>query len=54
MTLAWFVIWIVANSVGDRAPLLTDPVNIWTGSLILAVALDLGRQHAQPPRRSKQ
>lgn len=53
MTLIWFIVWVTANSTGDHAPLLTDPVNVWTGSLILAVALDLGRQHAPRPRRSK-
>lgn len=46
MTLVWFVVWLIANNVGDREPLLADPVNIWAGALLLAVALDLGRQHA--------
>ena len=46
MTIVWFVVWLVANFVGDREPLLTDPVNVWTGALLLAIALDLGRQHA--------
>ncbi len=46
MTLIWFVVWLVANLVGDREPLLTDPVNVWMGTLLLAAALDLGRQHA--------
>lgn len=45
MTLIWFVVWLVANLIGDSEPLLTDPVNWWTGTLLLAVALDLGRQH---------
>lgn len=43
MTLLWFIIWLVANVVGDPEPLQLDPVNIWTGTLILAVALDLNR-----------
>lgn len=43
MTLLWFVVWLIANIVGDSEPLELDPVNIWTGSLILAVALDLNR-----------
>jgi hypothetical protein len=43
MTLLWFVIWLVANIVGGSEPLDLDPVNVWTGSLILAVALDLNR-----------
>ena len=54
MTLIWFVVWLIANSIGDHAPLLTDPVNTWTGTLILAIALDLARQHARLPRRSEQ
>ena len=53
MTLVWFVVWLVADLVGDRAPLLTDPVNAWTATLILAVALDLARQHARLPRSSE-
>ena len=46
MTLIWFVIWLIANTIGDSEPLTSDPVNVWAGTLILAVALDLGRQHA--------
>ncbi len=49
MTLLWFVVWLVFNLVGDREPLEFDPVTVWPGWLLLAVALDLGRQHA--PRR---
>ena len=44
--IAVFVIWLIANNVGDNEPLLFDPVNAWTGTLILAIALDLARQHA--------
>ncbi len=46
MTLVWFIIWLIANVVGDNAPLTADPVNWWAGTLILTVALDLSRQHA--------
>ena len=46
MTLIWFVIWLIANTIGDSEPLTVDPVNVWAGTLILVVALDLGRQHA--------
>ena len=46
MTLIWFVVWLVANLVGDEEPLVFDPVNVWAATLILAAALDLGRQHA--------
>jgi hypothetical protein len=45
MTLVWFVVWLVANVWGDDEPLQFDPVNWWAGTLILAAALDLGRQH---------
>lgn len=47
MTVIWFIVWIVANSVGSHEPLLFDPVNVWTATLILAVALDLGASHAR-------
>ncbi len=53
MTLIWFVIWLIANTIGDSEPLTFDPVNVWAGSLILAVALDLGRQHAPGGSRPK-
>lgn len=46
MTLIWLVIWLIANNIGDHEALSADPVNVWAGTLILAVALDLGRQHA--------
>jgi hypothetical protein len=45
VTLLWFLVWVISNAIGDYEPLLTDPVNVWTWTLILAVALDLGRQH---------
>jgi hypothetical protein len=45
MTLIWFVIWLVSNVAGDNAPLVFDPVNWWAGTLLLALALDLARQH---------
>ena len=46
MTLIWFVVWLIANNIGDHEPLTADPVNWWTGLLLLAVALDLGAHHA--------
>ena len=46
MTLVWLIVWLIANNVGGHEPLALDPVNVWTGTLILAIALDLGRQHA--------
>jgi hypothetical protein len=55
VTLIWFVIWLIANNIGDYEPLAIDPVNVWAGTLILAIALDLGRQHAagSKPARSR-
>lgn len=47
MTFVWFVIWLIANIVGAHEPLLLEPVNAWTATLILAVALDLGAAHAR-------
>ena len=46
MTLVWFIVWLIANLIGDDEPLTFDPVNWWAGTLILAAALDLSRQHA--------
>jgi hypothetical protein len=42
MTFIWFIVWLIANLVGAREPLLSD----WTSTLILAVALDLSAAHA--------
>lgn len=53
MTLLWFVIWLLWNVVGDEEPLTFDPVNWWAGTLLLALALDLGRQHAPPITRKQ-
>jgi hypothetical protein len=52
VTLVWFVVWLIADIVGDRESLRFDPVNWWAATLILVVALDLARQHA--PERAKQ
>jgi len=49
VTFIWFVVWLVADNVGAREPLTADPVNVWAGALILAVALDLGRAHVSAP-----
>jgi hypothetical protein len=46
MTLIWFIIWLVANTIGGAEPLEADPVNAWAATLILAVALDLTAAHA--------
>jgi len=49
VTLIWFVIWLIADVLGNPAPLVFDPVNWWVGTLLLAIALDLGSQHARRP-----
>jgi hypothetical protein len=41
VVLIWFVVWFIADLIGDREPLLLDPVNLWAGLLLLALALDL-------------
>ena len=46
MTLLWFIVWFVSNLIGDAEGLDFDPVNAWAATLILAIALDLARQHA--------
>lgn len=48
MTLIWLVVWLISNVIGDHEPLLFDPVNWWTGTLLgtCAIAIDLSRQHA--------
>ena len=51
MTLIWFVVWLIADNIGDREPLLFDPLNVWAWTLILAVALDLSGSHARGGRR---
>ena len=42
MTFLWFIFWLICNNIGGNEPLLFDPVNGWTGTLILAIAVDLG------------
>lgn len=51
MTVLWFIVWLITDTVGDREPLLFDPVNIWTATLIAAIALDLGAAHARTPTK---
>ena len=43
MTFVWLVIWFIANIIGGSELLKLDPVNAWTATLILAVAIDLNR-----------
>ena len=47
MTVLWFIVWLIANTAGGHEPLLLNPVNVWTATLILAVGLDLGAAHAR-------
>lgn len=56
MTVLWLIVWFIADQLGGREPLLFNPVNAWTATLILAIALDLGAAHARggsDPRRSR-
>ncbi len=46
MTLVWLVVWFIADRIGGREPLELEPVNLWTGLLVLAIALDLSAAHA--------
>ena len=43
MTLLWFIVWLIADLIGDRESLLFAPPNVWTATLILAIALDINR-----------
>jgi hypothetical protein len=51
VTILWFIVWLIANTMGDHEPLRFDPVNVWTATLILAIALDINRP--QVIRRGK-
>jgi hypothetical protein len=51
VTLIWLLIWFIWDLVGDNEPLLFDPVNVWAGTLILAIGLDLGSLRALPAKR---
>jgi hypothetical protein len=50
MTLVWFVVWLIANNIGDHEALLLNPPNVWAATLILAVALDINRPPGVPRR----
>jgi hypothetical protein len=52
MTILWFVVWLIANSIGTHEPLLFDPVNGWTATLILAIGLDLSAAHTRINKRN--
>ncbi|MHB1568572.1 MAG: hypothetical protein ACYCXW_08160 [Solirubrobacteraceae bacterium] len=53
MTVLWFIVWLIANNIGGHEPLLFDPVNIWAGTLLAAIALDLSAAHARPMQRNR-
>jgi hypothetical protein len=53
MTLIWFVVWFIANLIGGNEPLTFDPVNGWTGTLLFAIAVDLGGSHARRGEKAK-
>lgn len=53
MTLIWLIVWFIADNVGHGESLLFDPVNVWTATLILAVALDLSASHARAKPRGR-
>lgn len=46
MTVIWFIVWLIADLIGDAEGLTFDPVNFWAGWLLLALALDLAAAHA--------
>ena len=52
MTLIWFVIWLICTLIGDAEVLMFAPVNWWAGTLLLAIAVDLSRQHVALPSKS--
>jgi hypothetical protein len=50
MTIVWFVIWLIADLIGDREPLRFDPLNWWAATLLLVIALDINRPQVLPRR----
>jgi hypothetical protein len=53
MTILWFIVWLIANSVGGHEPLVFNPVNAWTATLILAIGLDLAAAHARGTQKGR-
>jgi hypothetical protein len=51
VTIAWFVVWLIANLIGDHEALRFDPVNWWAATLILAIAVDVNRPHVVGRRK---
>jgi hypothetical protein len=50
MTIIWFVVWLVANNIGDHEALRFDPLNWWAATLLLVIALDINRPKVLPRR----
>jgi hypothetical protein len=46
MTLVWFIVWLISNTIGDNEALTFAPVNFWAGALLFSLAVDLSAQHA--------
>ena len=53
MTILWFIVWVIANNVGGHEPLLFNPVNAWTATLVLALGLDLAGAHARTTQKAR-
>ena len=53
MTILWFIVWLIANNVGGHEPLLFNPVNAWTATLILAAGLDLAAARARVGQKGR-
>ncbi|HET7856616.1 MAG TPA: hypothetical protein VFL41_09180 [Gaiellaceae bacterium] len=45
MTLLWFVVWLIADLIGDEEGLTFNPVNFWAGALLFSIAVDLSKTH---------
>jgi hypothetical protein len=43
VTIAWFIVWLIASLIGGTEPLELEPPNGWTATLVLAFALDVNR-----------
>jgi hypothetical protein len=43
VTILWFIVWLIANNIGDHEPLRFNPLNWWAATLILTIALDINR-----------
>jgi hypothetical protein len=50
MTIIWFVVWLIANNIGDHEALRFDPMNWWAATLLLVIALDINRPQVRPRR----